>query len=420
MFKWIHENFWLPTIYLALTFFLVLGGLDLVLLGPLPLIPGAVFAGAILFARRLPWLSVALIVAGEVAGVLLKLTPTFASFSVAVALFVISAFANQTIRTTALVTSIFGAAVVIWFLTFGPYATFSDIGVDVQESQKVIALLASLVLTGGWLALAWILGRLLFVRMEHVGSPLDRALTLLTQARLNFELAKQNERLDIVRDLSELLIQRVGAVLSLTEGGSYAVRQNPEVASRVLERASEAAKSAQLELRRLFDLLHTDSIIGGVTPRLADLEALTIAYRELGYNTELRSQGESFDLDEGAEMSLYKIVFESLDNVRKHTPQGTNVTIDFTWVAPGLQLMIKDNGIETQNRAQNQLGELIEGYGVEEDLGSLIQQIDGATLGAMRERAALYEGTVEATSEPGVGFTIAAIFPNLQTVVEGK
>jgi signal transduction histidine kinase len=38
----------------------------------------------------------------------------------------------------------------------------------------------------------------------------------------------------------------------------------------------------------------------------------------------------------------------------------------------------------------------------------------------MRERAALYEGSVEATAEPGVGFTIAAIFPALQKVVEGK
>jgi signal transduction histidine kinase len=259
---------------------------------------------------------------------------------------------------------------------------------------------------------------LVFVRVQHVGSPLDRALTLLSQAKLSFELAKQNERMEIVRDLSELLIQRVGAVLSLTEGGSYAVKQNPAVAGRVLERASEAAKSAQLELRRLFDLLHTDSLSGGLTPRLADLDALVIAYRELGYNTELRNEGDSFRLDEGAEMCLYRIVFDSLENVRKHAPRGTNITIEFTWVSPGLQLMIKDNGVETEVRSE--IVDLVEGYGIEEDFAALVQQIDGATLGAMRERAALYEGSVEATAEPGVGFTIAAIFPALQKVVEGK
>lgn len=418
MFKWIQENFWLPTLYLALAFFLVLGGLDLALVGYSTLIPGGVFAAAIFFARRLPWLSIVLLVGGETAGVLLNLTPTFSALSVACALLVISAFGSSAVRVTALVTTISIATVVIWFLTFGPYATFETIGVVMRPDQRSIAFVTALVLTAGWLGLAWLLGRLAYVRMEHVGSPMDRALTLLTQARLNFELARQNERMEIVKDLSELLIQRVGAVLSLTEGGSYAVKQNPAVADRVLARASEAAKAAQLELRRLFDLLHTDSLAGGVTPRLADLEALVIAYRELGYNAELRTEGESFGLDEGAELVLYRIVFEALDNVRKHAPRGTNVTIEFTWVSPGLQLMVKDNGFETE--ARSAVSDLIEGYGIEEDFAALVQQIDGATLGAMRERAALYEGSVEATAEPGVGFTVAAIFPKLLTVVEGK
>ncbi len=420
MFKWIQENRWLPTTYLAVAFFLVLGGLDVSLINANALIPGAVFAAAILFARRLPWLATALIVVGESVQVLLGQTPTFSTISVPVAVFVIAAFGHRAVRNSALLISLLGAGIVIWFLCFGSFATFESLGIVVSQEQMPVAFFGALFLTFGWLALAWILGRLLFVQLEHVGSPMDRALTLLTQARLNVELAKQNERLDIVRDLSELLIQRVGAVLSLTEGGSYAVKQNPEVAGRVLERASEAAKSAQLELRRLFDLLHTDAVIGGVTPRLADLEALIIAYRELGFSTEMRSEGISFKLDEGAEMTLYKIVLESLENVRKHTPRDTSVTVEFTWVEPGLQLMIKDNGVETANRAETQLNEIIDGYGVEEDLGALVQQIDGSTLNALRERAALYEGTVEATFQPGVGFTIAAIFPQLRTVVEGK
>ena len=418
MFKWIQENYWLPTLYVALAFFLVLGGLDLALVGAQTLIPGGAFALAIFFARRLPWLSIFLVVAGETAGVLLGLTPTFSALSVACTLLVIAAFGAPVARAVAPVVFILVAGVVIWLLSFGPFATFSTIGVAMRDDQRFIAFLTVFVLTAGWLSLAWLIGRLAFVRMEHVGSPMDRALTLLSQARLNFELSRQNERMEIVRDLSELLIQRVGAVLSLTEGGSYAVKQNPEVASRVLERASEAARGAQIELRRLFDLLHTEDLSGGLTPRLADLDALVIAYRELGYNAELRIEGDPFALDQGAEMCLYKIIFESLENVKKHAPRGTNVTVEFTWIAPGLQLMIKDNGFETSSRSQ--VGDLIDGYGFEEDLTALVQQIDGATLGAMRERASLYEGTVEATEEPGVGFTIAAIFPRLMSVLQGK
>ena len=420
MFRWIHENKWLPTINLSVALFLMLGGTDLILLGEKSLIIGGIFAAAVLFARSMPWLSIALVLVGEATEIVIGLTPAFSSISIAIVVLLIATFGNRPQRITSLFTSIASAVVVAWFFVFGDFATFSDIGIQISDSQQLIAFVAAALLTVGWITLSWLVGRLAFVQMEHVGSPLDRALTLLTQARLNFELARQNERLEIARDLSELLIQRVGAVLSLTEGGLYAVKQNPEVATRVLERSTEAAKSAQVELRRLFDLLHSAGVGGGVTPRLADLEALVIAYRELGYNAELSMEGEPFLLDQGSELALYKIVFEALDNVRKHTPIGTNVTIDFTWVNPGLQLMIKDNGVEHENRSKAQLGEIIEGYGVEEDVAALVQEIDGSTLSVLRERAALYEGTVEAFAEPGVGFTVAAIFPNLKIVVEGK
>ena len=174
MFKWIQENYWLPTLYVALAFFLVLGGLDLALVGAQTLIPGGAFALAIFFARRLPWLSIFLVVAGETAGVLLGLTPTFSALSVACTLLVIAAFGAPVARAVAPVVFILVAGVVIWLLSFGPFATFSTIGVAMRDDQRFIAFLTVFVLTAGWLSLAWLIGRLAFVRMEHVGSPMDR------------------------------------------------------------------------------------------------------------------------------------------------------------------------------------------------------------------------------------------------------
>ena len=420
MYKWILENKWLPSVSVAGALFLTLGGLDLIINNPLALIPTLSYAAAVLFARSLPALAILAILLGETAQILLGLTPVFGSLSIPLALMLIAAFASRAYRVFALAAVIAGSIAVTGFLAYGPFATFSDLGLAIDPQQLPFAMVASVFLTAGWQALAWFIGRLIYVRVEHVGSPLDRALTLLSQARLNFELARQNERLDIVRDLSELLIQRVGAVRELTEGGSYAVRQDPTVAARVLERASDAARSAQVELRRLFDLLHEGELSGAVAPSIADIESLVVAFRELGYNVEFRSSGETFKLDEGAELCVYRIVFESLQNVRKHAPLGTNITIDLTWVDPGLQVMIKDNGIEQANRAKNLIGELVEGYSVEEDLQSLVSQIQGSTLSVLKERAALYEGNVEASAQPGVGFTVAAIFPNLRLVVQGR
>jgi hypothetical protein len=46
----------------------------------------------------------------------------------------------------------------------------------------------------------------------------------------------------------------------------------------------------------------------------------------------------------------------------------------------------------------------------------LVFEFDGATLAALKDRAAIYGGRIEATKVPGVGFTLSAIFPNLKSL----
>jgi signal transduction histidine kinase len=117
------------------------------------------------------------------------------------------------------------------------------------------------------------------------------------------------------------------------------------------------------------------------------------------------------------ELCVYKIVFEALQNVRKHCEIGTEIGIDFLWVEDGLQILVKDNGVEFVNRQRQSVGGLTAGYTAEEDLESLITDFDGATLAALRDRAAIYNGRIEATAVPGVGFTLSAIFPHLKNLV---
>ena len=66
------------------------------------------------------------------------------------------------------------------------------------------------------------------------------------------------------------------------------------------------------------------------------------------------------------------------------------------------------------------MGELVEGYSAQDDFESLVAEIDGATLAALRDRAAIYNGRIEATSVPGVGFTLSAIFPHLKSLASEK
>ena len=50
----------------------------------------------------------------------------------------------------------------------------------------------------------------------------------------------------------------------------------------------------------------------------------------------------------------------------------------------------------------------------EADLEALTQEVSGAGITGMRERAELFGGNIEAHFVPGVGFTLNAIFPGIE------
>jgi signal transduction histidine kinase len=119
-------------------------------------------------------------------------------------------------------------------------------------------------------------------------------------------------------------------------------------------------------------------------------------------------------VNEGAALTIFKLVFDALENIKQHTPVGTDVTVDFSWVEDGLQVLVKDNGIEVSNRGLADLNLEEVGYTAEDDLKALVEPISGPGFTAMRERAAIYGGSVEVTRVPGVGYTVSAIFPRLR------
>jgi signal transduction histidine kinase len=175
-------------------------------------------------------------------------------------------------------------------------------------------------------------------------------------------------------------------------------------------------KKSYSEIRRLSDLLGLQKEKALALPGLRDLNALLVSYREYGYRITFREQGEPINLVSGADLILYRIVFESLDNIKKHTPIGTEVDIDFSWQGKAMQVVIKDNGEETQRN----LDQDITGYTVKDDQKALVERPVGAGLTAMQERAALYEGTMDFVRVPGVGFTVSAAFPNISGYAEGN
>ena len=413
MIKWIQSHQWFSPIIISLGLFVLFGTIDFLIQGSTALIAAGIFAVALMLSVRVPIASVILIPIASLSEYLLHLRPVASNMLVCAILFILAVFSSRILRRTALVISIVSGVAMSWYVAF-TLPTDTDVYglLLLNDSGRFTGLLIGVAIVGAFNALFWILGRLSSTQYFHVGTSADKSVARRNQARLDIQIAEQNERLDIARDINELIIQKVTAVISLAEGGTYAVKADPSAGLRSLERVAQSARDAHTELRRLYDMLNREHTVSSAPPGLEDLEPLMIAYRQIGYNASLRHEGPRFEINEGAALTIFKLVYDALENVQKHTPVGTDVTVDFSWVTEGMQVLIKDNGIEVTNRGLLQLEN--PGYTAEDDLQALVEPISGPGFTAMRERAAIYGGSVEVTKVPGVGFTVSAIFPRLR------
>ena len=415
MIQWIQGHKWLSPTILAASLFAVFGLLDFFIQGPKSLIPGALFALSLVFAARVSVASAPLVAAATIAEIVLNIRPVASTLISCVTLFVVAVFAERLLRRIALIVGLVSGVVMSWFVSFSlPLSTDVYGLLLLNDSGRLTGLLLGLAVAFAFNSLFWILGRLGATQYFHVGTSRDKAVAAKNQAQLAIQIAEQNERLDIARDINELIIQKVTGVISLAEGGSYAVKADPSAAQRSLERVAQSARDAHTELRRLYDMLHREHTVTAAPPGLEDIGPLMVAYREFGYNASLRHEGPRFEINEGAALTIFKLVFDALENIKKHTPVGTDVTVDFSWVEDGMQVLVKDNGIEVANRGLAELSLEDVSYTIEDDLKALVEPISGPGFTAMRERAAIYGGSVEVTKVPGVGFTVSAIFPRLR------
>lgn len=417
MFLWIRDQKWLPTLYLGLITILVFGGSDYFLQGPLALVAASLISLSILFTRSLPWLAIALTSAGLLSPLFWNLQPQVSQIGSSVALLILSGFSSKLQRRIAFIANIvFGFIaylVCIGNLSYGN----SLYGVQLPtDSSKIAFGLLGCVAIVAINANAWFIGRYVFTQITHVGSEVDLA-NLESQVSISqLNLAEQNRRFGVARDVTDLLLEKVSATMVQVESGSYAIKADPSVANRLLESVSSSIREAFSEIRRLSDLLALQESKSLALPGIRDLNNLFVTYRELGFNVNFRENGQSIDLVENASLVVYRIVSETLSNVRQHAPSNTGIDVDFIWTDSALQILIKDNGEETLKANSKDSSS----YTVQDDQQALTERPTGAGLTALAEMVKLYDATIEFAKVPGVGFKVSAAFPDVRKYAKAK
>jgi signal transduction histidine kinase len=122
-------------------------------------------------------------------------------------------------------------------------------------------------------------------------------------------------------------------------------------------------------------------------PGLADLEGLLAQVRLTGLRASLVTEGALPDLPQGIQLAIYRLVQEALTNTLKHAVEAQSATVRLRFRHGRLEIDITDDGRPTASAP-------LSGHGIT----------------GMRERAALYGGTVEAGPQGGLGWRVHVCF----------
>ncbi|MFK4866841.1 sensor histidine kinase [Streptomyces sp. CSMPJR101] len=244
-------------------------------------------------------------------------------------------------------------------------------------------------------AVATAIGITVRTRRDHTETLEDRARRLEIERDQQARLAAAAERARIAREMHDIIGHNLSVITGLADGGKYAAAKSPERATQALHAIATTSRQALGELRRLLDVLreedHPDETSGlplAPQPGLTDLDQLVSGVRAAGLPVDLTVTGTP-SLSPGRQLTVYRVLQESLTNTLKHAGPGTTAHIELSYEERGaVTATVTDTG-----------------------RGGPAPGPDGRGLPGMRERTALYGGTLEAGPHPAGGWRVHLSLP---------
>ncbi len=201
----------------------------------------------------------------------------------------------------------------VWGTFYNAGTTNGDLawaGADFRAAEFWLFWGLIILLTAVTVALMWLTGPYSLRRDQAVEALAARA-----------ELATVSERNRIARELHDIVAHSLTVVIAQADGGRYAGRKDPAKAIEALDTIAARGRSALTQMRELLSVLHEDAPSPrstSVTPGVAGVPDLVADAKRSGVQVQLKVIGEPRQLDEVRDLSVYRIVQESLTNVLKH------------------------------------------------------------------------------------------------------
>jgi signal transduction histidine kinase len=231
----------------------------------------------------------------------------------------------------------------------------------------------------------------------RAGWMLNRELGRLTEVLLRtrherVRLAVVEERTRVAREMHDLVAHSVTAMVVQAGAARMVAETDPALAEENLEQIEETGVDAMRELGILNATLDPAStILERDRPGDAsDVRVLVDRFRRTGQTVHLVEEGERPPVDQGLQISVYRIVQEALTNVQKHA-RGAPTTVSIRYQPGGIEIEVANSAVPTIQAG---------------DLPGAGQGLIG-----IHERASVFGGWAEAGQTPAGGFRVYAHLP---------
>ncbi|WP_223207868.1 sensor histidine kinase [Actinopolyspora erythraea] len=248
------------------------------------------------------------------------------------------------------------------------------------------------------LGFCWVLGEYFGARRAYQRAVENRLRSLEFERDQQARIAVAEERNRIARELHDVLAHSVNVMVTQADGAAYAVHSAPDTAVRALRTIGDTGREALTELRGLLQVLRNEAegdedARRSPQPGVEGVRELVERVRGLGLPVTLRVEGDLDRLPTGQGLGIYRIVQESLTNVLKHAGWNATATVLLRDEEDRVRIEVTDNGAK----------------------GALAPDTapNGNGVIGMRERAAVYGGTLEAGPVAEGGWRVRAELPLL-------
>ncbi|WP_291045134.1 histidine kinase [Herbiconiux sp.] len=266
------------------------------------------------------------------------------------------------------------------------------------------------VLTTMLMTIATLVGITFGNRRRYIQALLDRARQLARERDQQAQLAAAAERARIAREMHDIVAHSLTVIVALSDGAEASIERSPETAREAVRQTGITARRALTDVRRSLGVLTEpdgrDGGGGGVggggaapiapQPALADLPDLIASFRAAGLPVRFTTSGQP-PADLPLQVTVFRVVQEALTNVLRYAVQVTAVDVVLRYVGtPGggsaVSIEVTDDGVDPGRGASS--------------TGS------GRGLIGMRERVAVYGGTVSAGPAGSRGWRVNATLPS--------